>query len=332
MPSLERHTKSLNQPSSSVPVRDPRRTAIAVSIGVAVLMLVAKLAAYFITGSTAIFSDAMESVVHLLATAFVGFSLWYSIQPADTGHPYGHGKIAYFSAGFEGLLILIAAASILYTAARDFVHGPELSRLELGFGIIGALTVVNLGLGLYLIRTGKKYNNLVLVSNGRHVLTDMWTSLGVLAGIALVHFTEILWLDPAVAILVAGNIVSTGFGLIRESISGLMEKADERYTASLMDVLREARREELITNFHQVRHRRVNDQLWIEYHLLFPEDLSITEAHDRAHQVEDRVAARFPEEEVVVTAHLEPDRHKEAHPAGHAEPADPLRDFDTETR
>lgn len=304
-------------------VRDPRRVAVAVSVGTAFLMLAGKMAAYFLTGSAAIFSDAMESVVHLLATIFVGFSLWYSFQPPDTGHPYGHGKIAYFSSGFEGVLILIAALSIIYTAVRDLIVGPSLSQLELGLAIVGGLAAVNLALGLYLIRTGRRYNNLVLVSNGEHVLTDMWTSVGVLVGVALVRFTGLEWLDPIVAIGVALNILWTGTRLIRQSVAGLMERADESYTRAILGVLDEARRSGLISNYHQLRHRRVHDQLWVEYHLLFPEDLSITEAHDRSHLVEDRVAERFPDD-VFVTAHLEPDRHEEAHPEGHAEPADPL--------
>lgn len=313
--------------SAASPLSDPRRLAVVVSVVVAFLMLVGKTAAFFLTDSAAIFSDAVESVVHLLATIFVGFSLWYSFQPPDTGHPYGHGKIAYFSAGFEGVLILVAAVAIIFTAVEDLVHGPSLSQLDLGLGIIGALAVVNLALGLYLIRTGKRHNNLVLISNGEHVLTDMWTSVGVVIGIALVRLTGITWLDPVVAIGIALNIVWTGGRLVRQSIAGLMERADENYTLGILEVLEEARASRVISNYHQVRHRRVHDQLWVEYHLLFPEDLSITEAHDRSHLIEGRVAARFADD-VFVTAHLEPDRHEAAHPEGHAEPADPLRDVD----
>lgn len=303
---------------------DPRRRAMRLSLAVSFLMLGGKLAAYFLTGSAAIFSDAAESVVHLLATAFVGFSLWYAFQPPDTGHPYGHGKIAYFSSGFEGLLIIIAAVAIVYTAVRDLVLGASLARLEVGLLILAGLTLVNLGLGTYLLRTGKRFNNLVLVSNGRHVLTDMWTSVGVLIGIGLVRLTGLLWLDPVVAIVVAFNIVWTGLHLVRTSISGLMERADDRYTSVMLQVLDQAREEGIVSHYHQLRHRRVHDQLWVEYHLLFPEDLSITEAHDRSHLVEDRVAAAFPKDEVFVTAHLEPDHHDHAHSEGHAEPADPL--------
>lgn len=304
--------------------RDPRRVAMSVSLGVSLLMLVGKLAAFSITGSAAIFSDAVESVVHLLATAFVGFSLWYAFRPADSGHPYGHGKIAYFSSGFEGSMILLAGVAIIYTAIDDLVRGPALQRLGVGLWMIGGLAAVNLLLGLYLVRTGRRHNNLVLISNGQHVLTDMWTSVGVVAGVALVWITGLEWLDPVVAILLAFNIIGTAFALIRRSYEGLMEKADDRQTQALLAELERSRQQGLITGYHQVRHRRVHDQVWIEYHLLFPNQLSITEAHRRSHAVEDAVVALFPQDEVTVTAHLEPEHHREAHPVGHSEPADPL--------
>jgi divalent metal cation (Fe/Co/Zn/Cd) transporter len=126
------------------------------------------------------------------------------------------------------------------------------------------------------------------------------------------------------AILVAFNILWMGFRLMQRSFAGLMEQADETYTSLMLQTLEQAREERIISNYHQLRHRQVHDQVWVEYHLLFPRDLSITEAHDRSHRVEDRIASLFPKDEVFVTAHLEPDHHEIAHPGGHAEPSDPL--------
>ena len=297
-----------------------------VSLGVSFLMLGGKLAAYYITGSAAIFSDAAESVIHVLATAFVSYSLWYAIQPPDVRHPYGHGKMAYFSSGFEGGLILIAALVILYSAIRSLIEGPELRQLSVGLLLVAGLTVVNLGLGFYLIRVGRKAHSLVLVSNGQHVLTDMWTSLGVLVGVGLVWLTDLVWLDPVVAIAMALNILWTATRLMREAFAGLMERADEQDTATILAELDRAVAAKVITDYHQLRHRRVNDQVWIEYHLHFPAGLRLTEAHDRSHAVEEAVAALFPGVRVHVTAHLEPDAHDLAHPEGHEEPADPLLD------
>lgn len=299
---------------------------MASSLFVSVLMLGGKLAAFGVTGSAAIFSDAAESVIHLFATLFVGFSLWYAFQPPDTGHPYGHGKIAYFSSGFEGGLIFVAALTVLYSAGRALWLGPELRQLGLGLALVAGLGAVNLLLGVYLVRVGRQHNSLVLVSNGRHVLTDVWTSLGVVLGVALVWVTGLAWLDPLVAILVAFHLGWTGLRLLRQAFEGLMERADTASTAALLATLDDAVRRRVITGYHQVRHRRVNDQVWVEYHLHFDDALSLAEAHARSHDVEEAVAALFAQDEVVVTAHLEPETHEEAHPEGHREPGDPLID------
>jgi cation diffusion facilitator family transporter len=298
---------------------------MAASLLVSFLMLVGKLTAAALTGSTAIFSDAAESVIHLFATGFAGFSLWYAATPPDPGHPYGHGKIAYFASAVEGTLILLAALGIAWTAVRDLMVGASLQRLDVGLYLIAGLTLVNLALGQYLIRTGRRTNSLVLVSNGQHVMTDMWTSLGVVVGVGLVWITGLQWLDPVVGLLVAANILWTASGLLRRSVYGLLDEADPEATKALLDELATAVEENLIAGFHQVRHRRSGDQVWIEYHLMFPGDMPIHEAHARSHQVEDRVDALFPDEDAYVTAHLEPRRHDEAHPDQHREPTDPLR-------
>ncbi|WP_258096019.1 cation diffusion facilitator family transporter [Salinibacter sp. 10B] len=302
-----------------------RRWAMGLSLAVSVVMLGGKITATLLTGSTAILSDAAESVIHLFATGFAGFSLWYAATPPDPDHPYGHGKIAYFASAVEGTLILLAALGIGGMAVRDLLTGVELRRLDLGLYLIGGLTAINLALGWYLIRTGRRTNSLVLVSNGQHVMTDMWTSLGVIVGVGLVWLTGIRWLDPAVGLLVASNILWTATSLLRRSVYGLMDEADPDATQALLDELTEAKADGTIAEYHQVRHRRSGEQVWVEYHLMFPGDMSIREAHARSHEVEDRVDALFPDDAVHVTAHLEPQRHDDAHPDGHREPADPLR-------
>jgi len=314
-----------DRPAQGATFRAQKR-AMGASLVVSIVMLAGKGVAASLTGSTAILSDAAESVVHLFATGFAGFSLWYAATPPDTEHPYGHGKIAYFAAAVEGALILAAAGLIAWSAIQDLLTGPTLKRLDTGLYLLGGLTLVNLALGWYLIRTGRRTNSLVLQSNGQHVMTDMWTSLGVIVGVALVWLTGITWLDPVVALVVAANILWTATGLLRRSVYGLMDEADPEATQALLDELSAAVEAEKIAGFHQVRHRRAGDQVWIEYHLLFPGDMSIQEAHARSHTVEERVSDLFPDDKVHVTAHLEPRRHDEAHPEGHREPADPLRD------
>ncbi len=292
-----------------------QRRAMRASMVVAVLMLVGKLWAYFITGSTAILSDALESVVHLGATAMAGFSLWYAARPPDKQHPYGHGKIAYFSSGFEGAMILLAAVFILIEGARALIVGPELQQLGTGLLITAGLGLINLFLGLYLVRVGKSTNALVLVANGHHVLTDMWTSLGVLVGVGLVYITNLVWLDPVVAILLGLNIMWTAFGLIRTAYRGLMESVNPNETEKVLDALDLAKEEGSIDGYHQLRHRRVNDQVWIEAHFIMPDNLSLEEAHRRATLVESVLDDLFEDDIVQVTSHLEPATHD--HPEEH---------------
>jgi cation diffusion facilitator family transporter len=289
-------------------------------------MLVGKMGAYLATGSTAILSDALESVIHLFATAIAAVSLWYAAQPPDPAHPYGHGKAAYFSSGFEGALILVAALAIFWEGGRALVEGPELQRLGLGLLITAALALTNLVLGLSLIRVGKRTNALVLVANGHHVLTDMWTSLGVLVGIGLVWATGALWLDPVVAMLAAVNILWTAGGLMRTAYAGLMERADPADTARAVDALEAAVADGRIAGFHHLRHRRVNDLVWVEVHLLLPDALRLDEAHRDATAVEADLRALFPHDRVQITSHLEPASHE--HPEGqpHAAVADALRE------
>ncbi|MDB5101475.1 MAG: cation diffusion facilitator family transporter, partial [Cyanobacteria bacterium RYN_339] len=212
---------------------DLRTFAMGLSLGVAVLMLVGKLGAWWLTGSSAILSDALEAVIHVAATVVAAWSLAFSRQPADPDHPYGHGKAAYFSAGFEGALIGGASIAILAVAGYALTHGPQLHELGAGVGIIAFLACVNAGLGAYLLHVGRTHNSLVLQANGKHVLADMWTSGGVVVGVLLVWATGKAWLDPIVAIGVGLNILWSAGELLRTSFHGLMDQADPDDTARL---------------------------------------------------------------------------------------------------
>ncbi|MEO1075027.1 MAG: cation diffusion facilitator family transporter, partial [Bacteroidota bacterium] len=199
---------------------------------------------------------------------------------------------------------------IVAMGVEALVTGPELERLGFGLAVTAALGLVNLGLGLWLIRTGKRHNAVVLVANGQHVLTDMWTSLGVLVGVGLVWLTGVTWIDPVVAILLGLNIGWTAFALLREAYQGLMERADPAETAELRAVLDRAEAESHILGYHFLRYRRVNDHVYVQVHLLFPGDLPIEDAHAHATQVEESIRAVFPKDHVEVTTHLEPDTHE----------------------
>ncbi len=302
-----------------------RRTAMTISLLFAVVMLVGKLTAYCITGSSAILSDAAESVVHILASGIAAFSLWYSMQAPDKQHPYGHGKIVYFSAGFEGALIGVAALSIYYLAGRALFYGPELAELHLGLIITALLAALNGALGFFLVYIGKRHDSLVLTANGKHVLTDMWTSIGVVVGVGVVWLTGIAWLDPVMAVIVATNILITALALVKNAFQGLLDQAAPENTDRLLLCLRRCITEGHVKGFHQLRHRQTEGVIWIEMHLLVPADMSTGDAHTHVTKVEEAVRALFPEKNVQITSHIEPDQHQTAHPEGHAGLEDPLR-------
>ena len=293
------------------------KIAMTSSLVVAVFMLVGKCTAYYITGSAAILSDAAESVIHIIATALAGFSLWYSMRPADANHPYGHGKIAYFSAGFEGALILVASLVVIGVGIDGLIRGVELRQLDVGLAITAVLALVNLSLGVFLVRAGKKTNQLILIANGKHVLTDMWTSAGVVIGVGLVYATGITWLDPLMAVVVGMNILVSALALIRRAVHGLLDEVDAEHTETLLDCLNRAVADETLSGFHQLRHRATNSIMWIEVHFLLPDIMENAEAHRRATLVERDIQELFTDYSVQITTHIEPVSHERAHPAGH---------------
>jgi cation diffusion facilitator family transporter len=295
-----------------------------ISLLAAMVMLVGKVTAYSITHSTAILSDAAESVVHGVATILAAFSFWYAAQPADRRHPYGHGRVAYFSAGFEGALVFAASLAVIASAIIGLIRGPELRHLGAGLAISAVLAAINLALGLALIRVGRRYNTLILVANGQHVLSDMWTTAGAIAGVGLVMLTGIPWLDPLAALLVGAWIMYSGGALVRRSVAGLMDAVEPELIAKLQAGLQRCVNDGLIADHHQLRCRRVNDELWIDVHVLVPGELPMVTAHRRVTQLEDAMRALFPGETVHITSHLEPADHARAHPEGHPGTPDPL--------
>ncbi|MFH0907293.1 MAG: cation diffusion facilitator family transporter [bacterium] len=278
--------------------------AIKISLAVGILMLVMKVYAFIITGSAAIFSDAAESVVHNFAVVFALFSMWLSSKPADRSHPYGHDKISYFSAGFEGMLIVCAAFVIIYAAVMKWIHGLQLENLGTGIFFTAAAAVINAVLGLFLIWRGKKYHSIILEANGHHVLTDSWTSLGVIIGLALAKYTGWLPFDPICAILVATNILWAGFSLMRRSIGGLMDEADPKTDENLRAILDRETKEHGIA-YHELRHRNAGRITWVELHLLFSDETHIKTAHRVATEIEEVVEQEM-KSETHVTTHLEP--------------------------
>lgn len=284
-------------------IHDDRRLAMRLSLAVGVAMLVGKVTAYGLTGSAAILSDAAESVIHLGAVAFAAFSLWLSAKPANSRFRYGYERVAFFSAGFEGALIIVAALAIIAAAVQKWLAGLAIERLGLGTLIVAVAALVNALLGWYLVRTGRRTGSFILEANGRHVLTDSWTSVGVVVGLVLVLVTGWLPFDPLVAIAVATNILWSGGSLIRRSVAGLMDYADPLIARKLEPQILEICRE-LGVRHHGLRFRHTGHRVLVDLHLLFPFETPVGEAHRLATALEERVARRLPFEAEVVT-HLE---------------------------
>jgi cation diffusion facilitator family transporter len=293
-----------------------RRWAMRLSLAVGAGMLLAKVTAFAVTGSAAILSDAAESVIHVMAVAFAAYALALTERPADNRFPYGYERIAFFSAGFEGALIIVAALAIVAAAVHKWMTGLALEQLGLGTGLVAAAGALNAALGLYLVRTGRRTGSIILEANGRHVLTDSWTSAGVVGGLLLVIWTGWKPFDPICALVVAANIVWSGADLVRRSIAGLMDYTDPA-TERVLVAAAEALARELDVGFHRLRSRHTGQRLLVEVHLLFPYGMPVGEAHHRATLFETRLPARLPLEAEVIT-HLEAvEDHETVHPNAH---------------
>lgn len=292
----------------------PQRRAMRWSLSIGMAMFVGKGLAYLLTGSAAILSDAAESVVHIVAVAFAAYSLWLSHQPPDRNHLYGHEKIEFFSAGFEGAMIIVAAVFIIYESIHKWISGLEIQQIELGTLVVALATVTNGVLGWYLVRTGRREGSLVLVANGKHVLTDSLTSLGVIIALGLVWATGWNPFDPLLAIGIALHILWSGIQLVHQSFRGLMDEGDPETDRLLRGVLDSWARA-TGGQYHNLRHRSGGNVVWIEVHLLLPGQLDLVSAHTSATALEDDIERELHGRPVVVTTHLEPlEQHESHHP------------------
>ena len=290
--------------------------AMRMSLGVGVLMLVGKTTAYFMTGSAAILSDFAESVVHVVAVAFAAFSLRLSTKPAAPTFLYGYERITFFSAGFEGAMIIVAAIWILVETVEKWLAGLPLDNLGSGTLLLLAAGLLNGWLGWYLLRVGKRSHSLILEADGKHVLTDCFTSFGVVAGLGLVMLTGWKPFDPLVAIAVAVNILWSGGRLAWRSAVGLLDYSDPETGKQIREKL-DTICNELGVHYHGVRYRTTGYRQIIEVHLLFPHATAVGEAHRLATLLEERLPVELAKPAEVIT-HLESlEDHEDVHSAAH---------------
>lgn len=234
--------------------------------------------AWYLTNSVAILTDAMESIVNVIAALIGVYSLYVSAKPKDVDHPYGHGKVEFISAAIEGTLIMVAGFFVIYKAVSGLVHPHQIQKLDYGIILVAVTALINFITGTLCLRTGIKNNSLALIASGRHLRTDTWSTLGIILGLILIYFTKLAWLDSAVAIVFSGLIIFIGYKIIRTSVAGIMDEADIELLKKLVSLLHSNRKENWI-DLHNLRMIKYGGTLHMDCHLTVPWYLNVKEAH-----------------------------------------------------
>lgn len=274
------------------------------AIAAAITTMLLKGVAWLVTGSVGLLADAAESTVNLVAAVVALIALTVAAKPADRNHHFGHSKAEYFSALVEGIMVFVAAGSIIYFAADRLRNPRDLEAIGIGVVISMVAALINGAVATVLIRAGKEHSSITLRADGKHLMTDLYTSVGVVVGIGLVWLTGWNWLDPVVAILVGVNILVTGYRLISESTAGLMDVSlSVQDNARIQDILAE-RTQDGVIEFHAVRTRESGARQFMEMHMLVPDDWTVRQGHDAMEDLVDEICQEFPR--MTVTGHLEP--------------------------
>ncbi|MCB0355640.1 MAG: cation transporter [Bdellovibrionales bacterium] len=269
-----------------------RNFAAISSLVVGVILMLLKFWAYNMTGSEAVHSDALESIVNITTAALAIFVIYYAAKPVDTDHPYGHGKVEYFSSAFEGGLISFAAVYIIIDAVRALIGRHELQKLDTGLIIVLAAGIVNLLLGLFLIKKGIKNKSLALKASGHHVISDFVTSAGVVIGLIIVKMTGLVWLDPVIAIIVGLYLAFTGLKLVKESVGGLLDAEDLKLLEELARVFQKSMIPGII-QLHHVKVIRSGFYHHIDAHVVLPEFWDVAHVHDKVNEFEKKVIQHY---------------------------------------
>ena len=273
------------------------------SIAAALTTIVLKSAAYLLTGSVGLLSDAAESIVNLIGASVALIMLTIAARPADASHAYGHSKAEYFSSGIEGMLIVIAAISIAGMALERLINPRPLEQIGVGMVVATAASAVNFFVARVLLKAGKQYTSITLEADAKHLMTDVWTSVGVLGAVAAVGLTGWLWLDPVIAIAVALNILWSAYGLLRRSAQGLMDAALPATEQAAVNQILEAHKTRGL-EFHAVRTRQAASRRFISFHVLVPGAWSVQRGHELLEQIENEICRVLPN--ATLDTHLEP--------------------------
>ncbi|HEK20383.1 MULTISPECIES: cation diffusion facilitator family transporter [unclassified Mucilaginibacter] len=265
-----------------------QKRIILVSLVTGIVLMVLKFSAYLLTNSNFVLTDAAESIVNVVASGFAFYSIYLASVPRDENHPYGHGKVEFFSVFIEGILIGVAGIIIILKSTYSFFNPEQIHDLLLGAVIIGTTGLINGLLGYYMVQRGKSIPSITIEADGRHLLTDTVTSAGLVVGLLLIYFTKILWLDSALSIVVGIYIVITAYKLIRRSVAGLMDETDFDVVSDLVKVLSEQRHEEWI-DIHNLRAQKYGHELHIDCHLTLPNYFDLNRVHDEVKLVDKMI-------------------------------------------
>ncbi len=261
---------------------------------ISVALLLTKMVAYYLTGSVAILTDALESIVNVVAGFFGLFSLYLSSKPRDADHPYGHGKIEFVSAAVEGSMIFVAGVLIIFEAVKNLIDPASIQQLDTGIILVSVTALINYIMGMVCVKTGERNNSLPLISSGKHLQSDTYSTLGILVGLILIYFTNITWLDSAVAILFSFIIIYTGYKIIRASLAGIMDETDKALLVKMVKVLNENRKENWV-DLHNLRIIKYGSTLHLDCHLTVPWYLNVHEAHKEIDVLAELVRKNFGE-------------------------------------
>lgn len=282
------------------------RFAATVSVLVAFVLLIIKVVASELTDSLAVWSDAMESIVHIASLSFMWYAVRLAQEPPDKSHPYGHGKVESFSVALEGALIIVAGLAILWSIVhrlwQDELQG--LRQLDIGLLLILSGAIINTILGLWLVRTGKKNDSIVIVADGQHILSDAWTSWGVVVGVVVVYLSGLEWIDIVIAAVIALHLLFTGFSLVGRAFNSLMDAADMQLLERIVDALNQFRDPQWV-DIHALRAHKVGAQVHIDFHLVVPGEWTVNKIHEVSHLLEGQVLEHLQVEGTVIV-HLDP--------------------------
>jgi len=260
----------------------------------AVVLFIIKIIAYYLTQSVAVLTDALESTVNVIA-GFIGlYSLYIAAKPRDADHPYGHGKAEFLSAAVEGALITMAGFIIIYEAIYGLIHPHVVKKIDFGIILIGITGAINFVVGYISVQKGKKNNSLALIASGKHLQSDTYSTIGIIVALALIYFTKINWMDSAVSIILAGVIIYTGYNILRTSVAGIMDEADEKLLGKLISYLNNNRRENWM-DVHNLRVIKYGGVLHVDCHLTVPWYFNVLEAHTEIDAFSNLIRKEFGE-------------------------------------